>query len=305
MTNSRFAKRRGLSVIVGLGVIVGMTACDPGDESADEDEAVAALAGGTAAGGVGVVQLALWTGVNGTPAVFCTGTVIANNRIITAAHCLDEWMTIRANGHVTYLLEGDGILASVNYTDDGTNWTCLTHPTDGVCRGTVDGFASMHVSRMSGDGNLPDIAVLRFASPFQRIRASRFRELSTQELRLKRSVEVWGAGVTSAAGPTVVVMKRAVVRITELNATSFKTDTSSAQTCDGDSGGPLFAGASNLIVGIHRSSSPGSGKCGVVGSTTVNHRITPTVINFINKHREGADPACRETIAGTGFYRCY
>ena len=148
MNTSRFARRHGLSVVAGFAVIVGMTACDAGDEVADET--VAPLAGGNAAGGVGVVRLTLWTGVNNTPAAQCTGTVIANNRIITAAHCLDSWLTIRDSGDVTHLLEGDGIRARVDYTDDGTNWTCLTHPTDGVCRGTVDAFASMHVSRMTG-----------------------------------------------------------------------------------------------------------------------------------------------------------
>ena len=124
---------------------------------------------------------------------------------------------------------------------------------------------------------------------------------------MKQTVEEWGSGITDAAGLmggfTTAEMRRAVVRITELTSTSFKTGNVSSQTCDGDSGGPLFAGPSDLIVGIHRSRSAGTG-CATPGSTATQHRITPAVIDFINNHRQGSDPACRETIAGTGFYAC-
>jgi hypothetical protein len=305
MTIPRFGK--GTMLAAALGLMVATSGCDTGEEA--PGETVAPLSGGSAAGGVGVVRLSLWTGVRLTPLVTCTGTIIANNRIVTAAHCFDTWLTIHDHHDVTYLLEGDGILARVDYTDDGANWTCLTNPTDTVCGPTVAAFAPMHVSRMSGDGNTPDVALLRFATPFTRIRSNRFRQLSTQDLRLKQALEEWGAGATDPTGAEgdlpPVSMKRAVQRITAFNATSFDTaNTSAAQTCDGDSGGPAFAGASDLVVGVLRSASPGTGTCGTTSSTNIYHRITPPVINFINNHRQGSDTACVETIAGTGFYKC-
>jgi hypothetical protein len=307
---AKFPKRKLLSAVAGFGFIAGTAACgavgDPAEGSSSGSSS-APIQGGTVAGGVGVVRVTIWSGVGGTPAAFCTGTVFAGNRIITAAHCFDTWLTIRDGGDVTYLLEGDGLLARVDYTEDGTNWTCLTHPTDTVCGDGIAAFASMHVSRMSGAGNLPDIAVIRFASPLQRIEASRFRLLATGPLRLGQNVDEWGSGFTDSAGSTggltSAVMKRALVRVTELTATAFETSNAESQTCDGDSGGPAFTGASDLIVGIHRSAT-GSGVCASVSSTGVFHRITPTVIGFIDGRRQGSDPACRETIPGAGFYDC-
>jgi hypothetical protein len=150
---------------------------------------------------------------------------------------------------------------------------------------------------------------LRFSSPLQRIRSSRFRQLSTASLRPSQTVEEWGSGFTDGAGTMGAdaspVMKRAVVRVTELAASDFKTSNRSSQTCEGDSGGPAFSGASDLIVGTLRSNTAGPGECAPVDSTSTFHRITPTVIAFIDSHRQGSDPACRETIAGTGFYACY
>ena len=303
MNTSRLAKRSVLRA-VACGVVLGMTACAPDDQDVDQTDSP--IVGGNPAGGVGVVGFTIWDGVNDNVA-YCSGTVIANNRIITAGHCFDPWLTIRDGRDVTYLLEGDGLLARVNYTDDGANWTCLTHPTDAVCQNHDEAYASIHVSRL-GAATSQDIAVMRFTSPLQRIRRSAFRQVSTHELRVKQSIEEWGAGKIDTAGMngglTSTAMRRAVVRITEVKATTFRTTNSSSTTCDGDSGGPGFAGPSDSIAGIYHGS-PGPGVCGPFGSTSGWSRITPAVVTFIDNHRQGADPACRETIAGTGYYACY
>jgi hypothetical protein len=303
MSTSQLSNRRVLHVAAGLGVILAMTACDSGEEAADET--TAPIVGGNAAGGVGVVHLTIWDGVRALRD-FCTGTVISSDRVITAAHCFDDFLTIHDHRDVTYILEAN-LLAAVDYTDARGRLSCLTEASAGNCDEAA--FASMHVSRMSGDGNTPDVAVVRFASPLQHIDTASFRQLSTHDLRVNQSVEEWGAGYSSTAGTTggdaTLDMRRAVVRISQFDVTSFRTTNVTSQICSGDSGGPAFAGPSDLIVGILRSTGGTDGKCGALGGTTVWHRITPTVINFINSHRGPSDVACFETIAGTGFYQCH
>jgi hypothetical protein len=308
MTNSQIGKRLFLRGVAGLGVVLGalgVAACDAGGEAGAQTETESPIVGGNAAGGVGVVHITTWNGVLGTDATWCTGTVIANNRILTAAHCFDYWLSLREHNDTTYLTEGDGLFVKVDYTDDGVNWTCLTHPTDSICKGTIDRFASVHVSRV---GPSTDIALLRFSSPLQRIKRASFRQISTADVRVRQAVEEWGSGYIDTAGTNggdkSLAMRRAVVRITEVKPTTFKTANTSSQTCDGDSGGPTFAGPSDLLVGILKGTSADTGRCGSVGSTSTWHRITPTIVNFINNHVKGLDTPCRETIAGTGFYAC-
>jgi secreted trypsin-like serine protease len=98
-------------------------------------------------------------------------------------------------------------------------------------------------------------------------------------------------------------MMRAVVRLAAVDATTLKVPNTASQICNGDSGGPIFAGPSDLIVGV-LSKNSGTGNCASATAQTTASRITPTVINFIDNNRAGADPACRETIAGTGFFAC-
>jgi trypsin len=306
MTTVQFRFR----LVLGLGALLGIVGCGAlDDDDAASDEVTSAIANGRPGGGVGVVRLQLWNGrvlANGKLDDFvCTGTVISGDRILTAGHCVNKWLTIRDDDDFTVLLQGD-LFAGAEYTTDGTNWICLQDKTQAHCSPSV--LAPVHVTRL-GNGELPpDVAVIRFATPFQGIKSSHFRQLSIAEPRARQSIEVWGIGFTNpdgtAGGSATNVMMRAVMRIASVSAKTVKIDNSRAQLCLGDSGGPLFAGPSDLIIGMVSQGLHRNGACDLSIDQTTGSRITPAAITLINNNRGSSDPLCRETIPGTGFYSC-
>jgi hypothetical protein len=311
MTKTRTRIESASRLIVALGAVWAIAGCDGADTVGEEGgETTSAIVNGHPAGGVGVVKLRisnLKVARDGTIIIEeCTGTVIAGNRIITAGHCADV-LTLHDGGDTTVLLQGD-LFAQASY-NDGRKWVCLTNLTEDVCTTNGGPWVPVHVSRI-GNGDIPpDIGVVRFASPLQRIQSADFRLLSTRSIRATQSVEEWGAGfinvVGSAGGSASPAMTKAVVRITSVAATSFKLPNDVSQICKGDSGGPVFAGPSDLIVGILASGPVDSrGKCASTTGQTTAYRITPSVITFLNNNRQGSDPVCHETIAGTGFFSC-
>ena len=202
MTTVQLTFRHAPRLVLGLGVLLGIVGCgDLDDDEAASDEVTGAIANGRPGGGVGVVRLQLWNGrvlSNGKlDDVICTGTVISGDRILTAGHCVNKWLTIKDGNDSTVLLQGD-LFAGAEYTTDGTNWFCLQDKTQAHCSPSV--LAPVHVTRL-GNGELPpDVAVIRFATPFQGIKSSHFRQLSIAEPRARQSVEVWGIGFTDPSG---------------------------------------------------------------------------------------------------------
>jgi hypothetical protein len=274
-------------------------------------EATNAIAGGNAAGGVGVVRLTISNGgvlPSGKPdGFFCTGTIISSDRIITAGHCVNTWLTIKDHRDTTVLLQGD-LMAGAEHTEDGTSFSCLSDPSSPACAPSM--FVPVHVTRLGNGQFPPDVAVLRFATPFQGIRRAEFRQLSTGSVRVKQALEVWGSGFTDSsatAGATLSeVMRRAVVRVASVSATQLEISNSVSQLCLGDSGGPFFAGPSDLIAALmSQGLNRGGGGCELSIDQSTATRITPAVIDLINNNRGPSDPLCHETIAGSGFQACF
>jgi hypothetical protein len=309
MTTIQRLPRHLSRLVLGIALVGGCGGPEAGD--ATSAGVSAPLANGFPAGGVGVVRLQVTNGnvlSNGKlDDETCTGTVISADRIITAGHCFNKWLTIKDHHDTTVLLQGD-LLAGAEYTRDGTSWTCLQSSTRADCPPSL--LAPVHVTRLGNGDFPPDIAVVRFATPFNGISPVEFRQLSTHEVRVKQSVEVWGIGYTDpngTGGATVSnAMMRAVMRIAGVNGNQLQIDNSGrAQLCKGDSGGPLFAGPSDLIVGVVSQGLARNGACELVIDKTNASRITAAAITLVDNNRGPNDPLCRETIAGTGFFACY
>jgi len=101
-------------------------------------------------------------------------------------------------------------------------------------------------------------------------------------------------------------MMRAVMKLAAVGTNTVKIDNSGrAQLCRGDSGGPLFAGPSDLIVGMVSQGLSRNGVCELVIDQTTGSRITQAAITLVNNNRGPNDPLCHEIIAGTGFYSCF
>jgi hypothetical protein len=312
MTTAQRAARHvsGLRLRLGLALlaVAGCGEVEGGD--ATSEEMSAPLANGRAAGGVGVVRLQLTDGrvlPSGNLDDFtCTGTVISGDRILTAGHCVNKWLTIKDGGDTTILFQGD-FLAGAEYTEDGTSWICLQDPSQAECGPSV--LAPVHVERLGNGEFPPDVAIVRFATPLQGIESSNFRQLSTGDVRVGQNVDVWGIGFTdpngTAGGSATNVMMRALMRLASVGATALTLSNEQAQICLGDSGGPLFTGASDLIVGMVSRGLQRNGACALSIDPTTASRVTPAVIDLINNNRGSGDHLCQETIPGTGFHRCY
>jgi hypothetical protein len=308
LTTARRAARPVSGLGLGLWVLAGCGEVEGGD--ATSGEVSAPLVNGRPDGGVGVVRLQLTDGQvlpNGNLDDFtCTGTVISGDRVLTAGHCVNKWLTIRDGGDTTVLLQGD-LLAGAEYTEDGTSWLCLQDPSQAECSPSV--LAPVHVTRLGNGEFPPDVAVIRFATPLQGIESSHFRQLSTGSVRVGQTVDVWGIGFTdpngTSGGSATNVMMRAVMRLASASATALKISNEQAQICLGDSGGPVFTGASDLIVGMVSQGLRRNGACKLSIDQTTTSRITPAVIDLINNNRGSGDPLCQETIPGTGFHRCH
>jgi hypothetical protein len=309
MKNLHKKAENALRLVFGLGVMGMSAACGGVDAVGDEvlgeptSEVDNSIVNGTPAGGVGVVRL--WMTDGGGVWSLCTGTVISDHRVLTAGHCVDEWLTIRdGDGDATFILQAD-LFAVAEYTEDGANWFCLHEPTSTTC----PAWMPMHVSRLGNGEGGADIGVVRFVDPLEGIENNHFRGLSTGNVRVGGTVEEWGVGFTDSAGTAgsnvTPVMMRDVVRTTSVTSTFIRTSDSDSQICFGDSGGPIFVGASDLIVGVlSRFGSSIVGQCNAVNAEPGWARITPAVITFINNNRQGSDALCTETIAGTGFHDC-
>jgi hypothetical protein len=166
-------------LIVAVGSIWGIAGCDGGDAAGEAfDGTESAIANARAAGGVGVVHIQISDLVRDRNGFFkvvdCTATLISGDRVVTAGHCFDTFLTIRDGGDQTVFLQGD-LFANVDYTQDGTNFVCLTNPSEAACSSLA--YVPMHVSRLGNSGLPPDVAVIRFGSPLQVVKRADFRQL--------------------------------------------------------------------------------------------------------------------------------
>ncbi len=232
---SRKARHGGrLSLLSALALAVGLTAClgpEPGDEAGWDDEervgeAQSAVIGGTPA------DVATWpavVGVGDGEQVFCTGTLIAPQAVLTAGHC-----TAKA---------GDGT-ADPTMVHFGTN-DLASSAVKKIAVTKVDALGGGPCPCSPGDGI--DIAVLTLgeAAPMAPVPLA----TSCGAATLGGDVTLVGYGVTDKNTINVLYSVNLKVDTLACNTDAMGCPpagqgsaivTTPGGMCAGDSGGPLF-----------------------------------------------------------------
>ncbi|MFJ8003946.1 S1 family peptidase [Streptomyces fagopyri] len=189
---------------------------------------------------------------------FCGGTLVAANKVVTAAHCMtgETTSSVRVVGGRTYLTGTNGTVSKVSriWVDPG------------------------YTDATNGD----DVAVLTLSTPMSYTPASYVAATSTGVYAAGTTARIVGWGTTSENGGSSDQLRTATVPIVSDAGcrSSYGSDylasdmvcagytNGGTDTCQGDSGGPLLIGG--VLAGI---TSWGNG-CAEAGYPGVYTRLT-------------------------------
>ncbi len=219
-----------------LAALAPLGACF--EPALDTDEALVIGGSPTAAGefpGVG----ALMYNFGGEVMAGCTGTLIAPDAVLTAAHCIDPALT-------------GGIVPGFSLALDTTTGNLGTVP--GRAIHPHESF-DINVTAFDGLGTFYDVGVVLLAQSITTVEPVKMpRPDQAAEIAANLDLDIVGYGRTSNQTNEVGVLFDARTKLVSLNGTEIQVGMGSPQpqNCNGDSGGPALAdlGDGRRIVGI-------------------------------------------------------
>jgi secreted trypsin-like serine protease len=253
------------SVVLAVATLL-LTACGGGDGEAVADPTplqqcasagvVPKIRGGTPCALPGQTPIVVFIATkNDGSGLYCSGTLISPTRILTAAHCLPSDVA----RVTTPVWQPDGTARALR----ASSW--VTHP---EYQQTQAGF-------------LNDAAVITLSNPLP---APPMPLLVSNPSAAGQSVFIagWGGPANELAA--------GFSRITIVNPlhVGYTYDGKGANTCPGDSGGPMYraVGGTQGVVGI--TSSGTSADCNVGDMSLFTNIQTPKVLDFIRTHAPDA-----------------
>lgn len=175
----------------------------------------------------------------------CSGTVVAPNLVLTAAHCAEDMLTGATDAAAGFTV----VTGSVDYGDGAGRQ--LSAVTDVIVHATT-----VEMSQSAGINILGDAALLELATPTTAPPIALADGSDAASLQPGTDVEAAGWGLTSATAstiPTTLQAARSVIQnptyclqenpqfSAEAQLCAVDAPAYTTSICDGDSGGPLVA----------------------------------------------------------------
>jgi MYXO-CTERM domain-containing protein len=225
---------------LGLATLLPLAAC-VADPTLDSDEAYVIGGNLTTEGkfpGVGGLMADIG---GGQVELGCTGTLIAPDAVLTAAHCVDPAIWGDAVPGFTLALDATGATGTPAFTPGRAKFA---HESFDIQAEISDGLSQFF-----------DVGVVLLAEPITSVEPVRMiRPDQVAALVADLDLEIAGYGRTSNDTDDYGVMYDAVTKVISLNPSELQVGMGAPQpqNCNGDSGGPGMAdvGDGRRVVGI-------------------------------------------------------